>query len=162
MRVEILKSKRNDSVYVQLPECIGFFNPKTAEDLIVGNTYDVMIVGYSKKLNPRTKFPATVFFDIVGENDVLVNAPILECSGSMCSTSTWTMEYGPIYPGYNTPVPEVSNVNNHFNEYPNYPTPNINMWIRKTSRGYRAVGVDQYSDISPVFLNSHDGIKRVS
>lgn len=163
MRVLVTKSNKDQSPCVQLPECVAFFNDKVVDDVIVGNTYDVMIVGYSNKLNKHTGKPSAVFLNLVQEGDILVNAPILECSGSMCSTSTYHTQYGSIYPGFRTPVPEVDNVNNHFNEIPCYPTPVIPMWIRKNKRGaYSAIGVDSYEHIHPVFVGNHAGIQRVN
>jgi hypothetical protein len=163
MRVEVLKSSRDDSLYAKLPECLAFFHRKEVDDLIVGNTYDVMITGYSNTRNRHTGMPSAVFVSLVTDEHHLITAPILETSGSMCSTSTWHKAFGPIYPGHRTPVPGVDNVNASFREMPHYPTPEVNMWIRKNKRGsYSAVGVDCYAHIEPVFKHNCAEYQRVN
>lgn len=162
MRVQVLKSSRDNSLYAKLPECVAFFHHKEVDDLIVGNTYDVMITGYSNKRNRHTGMPSVVFLSLVTEEHHLIIAPVLECSGSMCSTSTWHKDFGAIYPGHRTPVPEVDNVNASFNEMPSYPTPPVSMWVRKNKRGsYSAVGVDCYAHLDPVFKHNWPEYQRL-
>jgi len=160
MRATVLKSTRNDSLYAQLPNCVSFFNKDILATLEVGREYEFMIVGYSKSTKPADGLPSAVFLDLVTEQDVLVEAPILSTSGSMCVTSTFHKKFGDIYPGMHSPVPVVDNTNNTFYDMPTFPQPIIPIWIRKTPNNYRAIGVESYEHIQPVFALRPD-IQRV-
>jgi hypothetical protein len=116
-----------------------------------------MIVGHSKKLNPVTGYPSTVFLDIVRQGDVLVTAPVLEksaCIGSDDGTnfliSTYDDELGEIYLGRSTTVPYVDN--HDVGDLPKYTTPDLSFWARTVHGTTYAVGVNRYEDIAPIYL----------
>lgn len=161
MKVVAQLTKDGKGFMAQLEGCLAFFPEKRIYKLEAGKEYEVKICGYSKSVN-ALGFPSVLFIDTIRDTEILVEAPILSCSGSMCTTSTYTKVQGTIYPGYNSPVPVVDNVNAAFNQRPYYPQPAIPMWIRRARKGWCTVGVDCYEHIAPVFLKTHETIRRIS
>lgn len=158
MLLQVKKSnKTSSSLIASLPECVAIIDERDTANVVVGESYEFMITGFSKKRN-KDELPSAVFVRLVTPEDILITAPALSTSGSMCSTSTWHPEYSMIYPGHNTPVPIVDNVNSEWRGVPNFPTHDIEMWIRKHPRraSYIAIGVNRYADINPRYHRRYD------
>ena len=146
---------RDNKPLVKLPNgVIGIIADKDHDSIQIdpGNEYEFMITGFSKRTTAHG-LPTTVFVRLARENDYIVHAPILVCSGSMCTTSSHGEINGKsitIYPGRNYPGFIAEENSADFYRLPRYPAYAHNMWVNsRDGNKFYAVGVNSYHELAP-------------